>query len=391
MMGAGLFYKNGKLYFGGRAIESLAKRHGTPLYIYDLSRVRERVREHFGAFKKISIHYAIKANHNKDVLGVLRKEGAGLDVVSGGELKYGLGQKFKPAQIIFSGVAKTEPELELAIKKAIKLINVESPSELRRIAILARKLKKKVAVGIRFNPDVNAETHPYITTGFRENKFGMDDGFISELREILKKNQKQIELKAISLHIGSQLRQLDSLKEAISRTVPVYQEFKKEFPLSMFDVGGGLAIDYHDGKPPQAGLKEYGAMVESLLSGLNCEILCEPGRILVGDAGCLVTRVQYIKTTRHKTFVIVDTGMHHLMRPTLYQAYHRILPVKQREGKMKCDVVGPICESSDFLARDRELSKVEEGDLLVIGETGAYGYTMASHYNMHPFPKCVTL
>jgi diaminopimelate decarboxylase len=330
----------------------------------------------------------MKANSNRDVLKTVRRAGSGIDVVSGGELQIALEAGFRPNQIIYSGVGKTESEIRLALRKRIKLINVESVPELQLIAKIAKSMRVTAEVGFRFNPDVDARTHPYITTGFRENKFGLDKRALAEYIASFQKNRKWLVQKGLSLHIGSQLSDVSAIKDAIRKAKTVYLDFLKHgHPMGYFDVGGGVGIDYHDGSPRPPTFEKYAETVLAALGDLKTTVLCEPGRALVGPAGVLVTKVLFVKTTRYKTFVIVDTGMHHLIRPALYGAYHRILPAKKTVRKeMVCDVVGPICESGDFLARNRKIPSVNQGEFLVIGEAGAYGYSMASHYNSHKLP-----
>jgi diaminopimelate decarboxylase len=373
-------------------LEKLAKKYGTPLYVYDLDGINQRLNDFKKAFKGgIEIHYALKANSNEDILKNFKKQKVGVDVVSWGEAKVAVDAGFKHSDIIFSGVAKTSDEITKAIKYKIKQINVESPEELIRIGEIAKKLKKKAQVAFRMNPNVSPQTHPYITTGFRENKFGMDSSFLAELRGILTKYKKNMELKGLTLHIGSQLLSLDSLREAILKTIPIYLDLKNSgYPLETFDVGGGLGIPY-DGQTGVS-LKEYGQMVEELLRPLDCRILCEPGRILVGEFGVLLTEVEYIKKTPYKNFAIVNTGMNHLIRPALYSAVHRIEKVSgSGDNSELYDIVGPICESSDFLGKDRYLPQLKQGDLLAILDTGAYGFSMASNYNHHAMPEEIVL
>lgn len=387
-----LVYKGSQLYFGGHDVQALAKKFGTPIYVYDLDLIAQNIKQHVSAFNgNVDIHYAMKANSNADVLKLMKKQKIGIDAVSGGELSWSLKCGFKPQDIIYSGVGKSKEEIALALKKNIKMINVESLAELNRVVLVAKKLKKKAKIGFRYNPDVSVDTHPYITTGFRDNKFGMDSSFLSGLRDVLQKNKKHLVLHGISLHIGSQLKDFSPLSEAILKTKPIYKDFQ-QFGLKYFDVGGGAAIDYHDDTQAPQTLAEYGRLSQALLSDLDCRILCEPGRVLVGEAGVLIAEVEYIKSTPYKNFVIINTGMHHLIRPSLYEAYHRVLPAYRRGGEtITYDIVGPICESSDFIAKNRPLWRLEAADIVAIGESGAYGFTMASFYNLHKLPKEVVL
>lgn len=374
-------------------VAELARQSDRPTYIYDLDSIDQRYRQLEKAFSKSrnTIHYAMKANSHPAILQRLRDLGSGVDTVSGGEIRLALQAGFKPESIIFSGVGKTVSEIELAIQTGIKQINVESPQELKRISEIAQRLGKLAPVAFRLNPDVNPQTHPYITTGFRENKFGMDESFIPELLEILSRSKDSLQLRGLTMHIGSQLFDLDCLADAIRKTVDVHQSLsEKGFRLDRIDIGGGLGVHYDtdDETEELAMIQKYGEMAQATLAGLDVEVLTEPGRTLVARAGTLVGEVQYVKKAPAKTFVILNTGMHHLLRPALYGARHRVLPVLERQSKKQnYDIVGPICESSDFLAKDIELPEVQPGDLIALADSGAYGFAMASHYNAHDLPR----
>jgi diaminopimelate decarboxylase len=371
----------------GHDLERLGKKHQTPLYVYSSKRIQEKLDLLRSSFSSsLHIHYSVKANSNRQVLKFLKSKSVGVDVVSAGEVKRALECGFKGQQIIFSGVGKSHEEIEFSLRQRIFLFNVESPQELDRIAQIAKRLKREAQVSFRLNPNVDAKTHPYITTGFRENKFGMDKAFIPELLKILKKHPKNLKLMGLDFHIGSQLTEMKPYEAALKKAVPVYQELQRQgFPLKHFDVGGGIGISYEGQKI--INMHGYGQMVERHLKPLGCEILCEPGRYLVGDAGVLLTKVEYVKRTPYKTFVILNTGMHHLIRPALYNSYHEIRPVIKTSARVsKLDVVGPICESSDWLAKNRKLALPEPGDLWAICDVGAYGFVMASDYNLHKKP-----
>lgn len=395
-------YEAGQLVYqssNGKTLQvcDLADAYKNPLYIYDIDDVIQRLNTLKQAFSRpIEIHYAMKANFHPYLLRVLAEAGVGVDVVSGGELKWALENGHKASHAVFSGVGKTTDEIESALKAGIGQINVESPEELERIAGIAKRLKLKAPIAFRMNPDVSAATHPYIQTGFRENKFGMDLSFFDSLKEILHKNSDELDLKGLTLHIGSQIRDLSALQEAVLKTKSVWRKWQEEgFELESFDIGGGLGINYSD-FPDQEEMqliRSYGSVMSEALADLpEARILLEPGRILVGRMGLLIGEVQYVKTTPYKKFAILNTGMHHLMRPSLYQAHHRILPlIEKNENFETYDVVGPICESSDVIGFDRRLPRLESGDLLAIADTGAYGYCMASHYNLHPLPKQICL
>lgn len=387
-----IHYKTKKLYLMDINLESMARRYGTPTYIYSTKRILEKLRSLQNAFsQKLHVHYSVKANSNRDLLKFLRKQDVGVDVVSGGEIKRALECGFKGKHVIFSGVGKTHEEIELGIKEKIFLFNVESPQELERIGQVAKRLKSSAHVSFRLNPDVNAKTHPYITTGFRENKFGMDQSFLPELLGILKRYKKEIILSGLDFHIGSQLTDLAPFEAALKKSIPIYQNLKSQgFPLKHFDIGGGVGVSYQGQKV--ININDYGRRLEKLLKPLGCEILCEHGRYLVADAGVLLAKVEYTKKAPDKNFVILNTGMHHLIRPALYSSFHNILPVRQSSAKkFRADVVGPICESSDFLAKDRLLPEPKQGDIWVICDTGAYGFVMASDYNLHAKPKEVLI
>lgn len=364
-----------------------------PVYIYDLDDIEKRFRALDQALAPVphAIHYAMKANSNALILKRLAAFGAGVDTVSAGEIRRALEAGVPANRIIFSGVAKTVAEIEFALKSGIKQINVESTQELERIAQIASRLGLVADVAFRLNPDVNPQTHPYITTGFRENKFGMDESFVPELFGILNREKKWLRARGLTMHIGSLLFDLGVFREAIEKTIKVHKRFLENgFALDRLDIGGGLGIRYETGETGEefALIEAYGRMACELARDLGIELIIEPGRIIVGRSGLLVTEVQYVKATAAKTFIVVDTGMHHLLRPALYGAKHRILPLKEpSSSKIIYDVVGPICESSDFLAKGVELGPVRQGDLIGIADAGAYGFTMASCYNSHELPE----
>jgi diaminopimelate decarboxylase len=295
---------------------------------------------------------------------------------------------------MFSGMGKTGGELELAIGRGIKQINVESPQELDRIIALARALGKRPRVAFRMNPDVDAKTHPYISTGLRENKFGMGEHFIPDLIASLQLADGAVEPVGLTMHIGSQLTDIAPIEDAIRRTSGYFERFRAAgFPLVSMDVGGGLGIPYsEEHRVPSRDLEliaGYGVMLKRALKDFPGRVLCEPGRILVGSCGTLLGEVQYVKETPHRNFLILNTGMHHLIRPSLYEAFHRIMPVvENRDRSPKVyDVVGPICESSDVLGKERTMPEVRQGEWLAIADAGAYGIAMASTYNEHELPE----
>lgn len=374
-------------------IKQLAESYeGKVLYIYDQEDVRSRLERIKNSFSgQVDIHYAMKANHNREILKAVKNSGCGVDIVSGGELNWALDCGFTADEIVFSGVGKTSTEIQLAVEKQIKQINVESPQELERIGRIALELGKTANVAFRMNPDVDADTHPYIKTGFRDNKFGMDESFLPALLEILSRYKKQLNLRGLTLHIGSQIKNTQSIFDAIKKTLPLIHHLRQlGYNLETFDIGGGLGVDYESSNTEEElnRVDEFGPRVLSVLKDQKLRILVEPGRAVVARAGILIGEVQYIKKTPFKNFAILNTGMHHLMRPCLYEAFHRIEPVVQdlNTNKLLYDIVGPICESSDVVGFDRSLPVLNQGDLLAIFDVGAYGYVMSNSYNMHESP-----
>ena len=391
-----LNYTDGQLCLGPSKVP-LARwtaNYYRPIYIYDRTILRERVRKMQKALPGVKMYYAMKANSNREILKCLREEGCGADLVSGGEATRALESGFTADQMIYSGVGKTKREIREALIMGIGQINVESLPELLRIAEIAKDLKKQAKVSLRLNPDVDIQTHKYIATGLKDNKFGMELSLLPELIQVFKKYPKELELQGISLHLGSMMKELSGFQEALKKLIPVYQELKKEFAsVRCFDFGGGLGIIYEtqELEKEEALLQQYAEIALGTLKGLGAELQCEPGRWLVAHSGVLLTEIQYIKKTSHKNFVVVDTGMHHLLRPALYSAFHKVWALKDSPTKIKADIVGPICESADFLGHDRELAKVEAGDFLVIADAGAYGYSMANTYNLQELPVEVVL
>lgn len=366
---------------------SMAQKIKNPFYVYDLDALLARLEFFKKNVAPAKVYYAVKANTCAGVLKVLCEQGVGVDVVSGGEIQLARKAGFLAKDIIFSGVGKTVGEIELALREGILQFNVESVSELKRIAEVAGRLNKLARVAFRMNPDVDIPAHPYIKTGLREGKFGLDEENLPELKEVLQ--SRSLQLCGLTLHIGSQLFDLRPLKLAIQRVKRLYEDLLKDFDLSILDVGGGLGLDYRgDIEGDEVLIKEYGLMLKDVMKGFSGQVFVEPGRIITGRFGCLVGEVQYIKRGLCKNFIVLNTGMHHLIRPCLYQAYHRILPLEERSGDgVVYDVVGPICESSDILGRDRVFSGLREGDFLGVLDAGAYGAVMASRYNAHDLPR----
>lgn len=384
--------KSSPLSCGDVALDALAKKFGTPLYVYSAGHIRYRLSLFTQAFsgQPHLVCYAVKANSTLAILKLLAAQGAGFDIVSGGELERILTiDKAAASRVVFSGVGKTAPEIDLALRSGILLFNVESEGELELLAERTAKLKKQARIALRVNPDVFAETHPYISTGLREHKFGID---IRRARAVYKRaaQQKWIEPAGVSVHIGSQIRSTEPFGAATDRVARLVLQLRKDgLPIRFLDAGGGLGIEYHAAQPfdPEAKVQQYADALRQAVSGLdNLMLLLEPGRFLVAQAGALVTRVLFVKKNGEKTFVITDAGMNDLIRPTLYQAHHEIVPVAATKSRrrMVADVVGPVCETGDFFARDRELAAVKPGDLVAILDAGAYGMSLASNYNTRP-------
>lgn len=378
--------KLSELYCESVALADLASKYGTPLYVYSASMIRARFRAFRRAFQPVphTLCYSVKANSTGAILRLLADAGAGFDVVSGGELHRVLRVNQKAAsQVVFSGVGKTAAEMELALRAGILLFNVESASELNLLSATTSRLKKRASVAVRVNPDVSAETHPYISTGLHQHKFGVP---IPEAQALYAKAAEQPYLDAagVSVHIGSQITDIGSFREALERVAELVSVLRKQgHNIRYVDAGGGLGISY-EGKQQSFDkqIEAYARAIVGPLRGLKVHLLLEPGRSIVGAAGVLLTRVLYRKRNFRKRFLIVDAAMNDLVRPSLYGAYHEIVPVCPASREMEItDVVGPICETGDFFARDRELPLVEETDLLAILDAGAYGLVLGSNYN----------
>jgi len=382
------YYRNKSLVFASQDLGELAKKFGTPLYVYDLDGIKKRaqsLKSHLP--NNCLIHYAMKANSNLQILKLFRQLNIGVDVVSGGEMNLAFRAGFKPDQVVFSGVGKSAEEIQLAIRKNIRSINVESLAELHRILKLAQSLRKVARISLRLNPNVNARTHKHITTGKDYNKFGLSKLELKECLPILRCNKHHLQLVGLTFHLGSQIQSLAPYKIAVKRVKGLLQELIEDgHPLEHLSVGGGLGIRYFKEKPMD--IRAFGNFMKKTFKNLPVRPMCEPGRILVGEFGVLLTKVQYVKKTGRNNFAIVDTGMHHLMRPALYNAYHEIIPLKKKDkGVEVFEIVGPICESTDVLGRDRKFSALTSDDYLAILNSGAYGYVMANFYNCHKLPR----
>ena len=379
------------MHCGKVSLELLARRFGTPLYVYSADQIVERL----GLFQKAFtgrdhlVCYAVKANSALAILKLLAEHGAGFDIVSGGELeRVRAAAPWAVKRVVFSGVGKTAAEIDLALTAGILKFNVESEAELELLAARARKLKCKARFALRVNPDVFAETHPYISTGLLEHKFGID---IRQAAGIYKKaaGNRWLEAHGISVHIGSQIRSAEPFGKAMERVAKLVGQLRRDgIAIKVVDAGGGLGIDYRAGSFDTAQkVAEYAAAIEHALRGFEGRLFLEPGRFIVAQAGALLARVLYVKKNGKKTFVITDAAMNDLIRPALYQAHHEIVPVKPRGGKARMvDVVGPVCETGDYFARDRKLQPVEPGDLVALLDAGAYGMAMSSNYNTRPRP-----
>jgi diaminopimelate decarboxylase len=400
-------YLRGELRVEDVPVQEIAEKHGTPVYIYSARTILEHFRKLRDAFAGAGagdggqaplICYSVKANSNLSILKLMKDEGSGFDVVSGGELYRALKVGADPKKIVFAGVGKNDEEITYALEKGILLFNVESEEELANIDRIAGKAGKKAPVALRVNPDVDPQTHTYISTGKKETKFGVD---LIRARRILQSAQelKNINLCGLHVHIGSQITKVDPYVETMQRIQSFLPEVAKiGTKIEFLDIGGGFGIWYKDKLARPA--KEIAAAILPTLQKMGCRVLLEPGRFIVGNAGVLVTRVLYVKESGDKKFVICDAGMNDLIRPTLYSAYHRIWPVRTDAGhsgeapdeeawsgpSAVTDIVGPICESGDFFAKDRKLPLLKRGDLVCVFSAGAYGYAMASNYNSHPRP-----
>jgi diaminopimelate decarboxylase len=380
-------YHGGEFYCEEVPIAKIAQAVGTPCYVYSHRLLVESYRALDRAFAGLPhlICYAMKANANLAILRIFVDEGGGLDLVSGGELFRALRAGAPPQRLVFAGVGKSADEIEAALLADILLFNVESAQELEVLQAVAAKLGKRARVALRVNPDVDPRTHPYISTGLRQSKFGVP---IQQAMELYRgmRGLHHIDPVGVHAHIGSQITEVSPFQESLSKLIPLVKELRQEgFHIHYLDIGGGLGIRYKDEGPPAP--SEYATTLQPLLGDLGCTVLMEPGRLLVGNAGIFVTRVLYTKANQDKRFLVVDGGMNDLIRPSLYNAYHAIVPVVQPgngQPESTHDVVGPICESGDFLAKDRALPACQPGDLLAVLSAGAYGFAMASNYNARP-------
>jgi diaminopimelate decarboxylase len=376
-------YKNGELYCEGVPVKSVAQRVGTPFYLYSSNTLANHVKAFTGAFSGVPhlICFALKSNSNGAVLRLLGREGAGADIVSGGELFRALRAGIAPKKIVYAGVGKRRDEIEYALKIGILMFNVESGEELLALDQAAKDMHAKARIALRVNPNIDPKTHAYISTGLKESKFGIPIEQALEYYQTAK-NLSNVEVVGVHQHIGSQITEVQPFVDALEKLVGFVKELRSiGMSIKYINIGGGLGITYKDETPPQP--KELAKAIQPLLKNCGCTLVLEPGRAIVGNAGILVTSALYHKDSGKKRFLIVDAGMNDLIRPSLYEAYHDIRPVIEPASSQKAvfDVVGPICESGDFLAKDRELPEVKQGDLLAVMGAGAYGFSMSSNYN----------
>ena len=373
--------RDGQLFAEGVALSAIAERFGTPTYVYSRAHIEAQYRAYADALAGMPhlVCFAVKANSNLGVLNVLARLGAGFDIVSRGELERVLAAGGEPAKIVFSGVGKTRDDMRRALEVGVHCFNVESVDELERLQLVAAELGKTASISLRVNPDVDAGTHPYISTGLKENKFGID---IEQAPAVYARAAELANLRIVGVdcHIGSQLTSLPPFLDALERLLALVDLLAAQgIQIQHLDLGGGLGVQYRDEQPPLAG--DYIAAVRERLKGRELALVFEPGRSIVANAGVLLTRVEYLKHTAHKDFAIVDAAMNDLIRPALYQAWMDVTPVQPRDGQARhYDLVGPICETGDFLAKGRELV-LAEGDLLAVRSAGAYGFVMSSNYN----------
>jgi len=399
-------YRDGKLQCEDVDLAVVAEKFGTPLYVYSAGTILDHYTRLDGALAPLDhlICYAVKANSNRAILKLLAQAGAGFDIVSGGELYRVLAAGGDPAKCTFAGVGKSREEIEYALEQGVYSLNVESEPELEQIDRIAGAKNLRAPIALRVNPDVDPHTHEYISTGSGENKFGIALNDVASVYERAAK-MRNVEILGVQMHIGSQITEAKPFATAIEKAASLVHELKSKYGIKFFSIGGGMGIIYrralqsgsgkwwqdHGGEPSAFSVRDYAGAIVPPLRELGLRILVEPGRFLMGNAGVLLTHIRYIKQTGSKKFAIVDAGMNDLIRPALYHSYHEIVPIKQTKTQRertisKIDIVGPVCESGDFFALDRDMPELDEGDLLAIMSAGAYGFVMASNYNSRPLP-----
>lgn len=378
-------YKNGELYCEDVPVTDIAEAVGTPFYLYAHATLVQHFNAFDGAFDGVShlTCFSMKSNSNLAILKLFAGLGGGVDIVSGGELFRALKAGVNPKKIVYSGVGKQDEDLRFALSSDILMFNVESHQELMRLNDIAGTINKMAGIAIRVNPDVDPKTHPYISTGLRENKFGIDINDAPEQYTVAA-DLKNIEVLGVSCHIGSQLTEVRPFVDAVAKLMDLVRNLEQAgIPITLLDLGGGLGITYDQEEPPHP--RDYAGAIKKMISSANLTLVFEPGRVIMGNAGILVTKVLYTKSTAEKNFIVVDAAMNDLMRPSLYNSFHAIQPILEKEReRLKADIVGPICESGDFLAREREVDAFDPGDLLAVMSAGAYGFSMSSTYNSRP-------
>ena len=396
-------YRDGQLHCEDVEVGRVAEKFGTPLYVYSAGTILDHYRRLDAALAPLDhlICYAVKANSNRAILKLLAEAGAGFDIVSGGELYRVLAADGDPAKCTFAGVGKSFDEIQYALQQRVYSFNVESEAELEYIDRIAGAKNLRASIALRANPNVDPRTHEYISTGSRENKFGIALDRLAAVYESAAK-MHNIDIVGVQMHIGSQITEAAPFADAIKKVAPLVSALKSKYGIKFFSIGGGMGIVYrralesgsgrwwhdHGGESSAFSVRDYAETIVPPLRELGVRILVEPGRFLVGNAGVLLTRVRYIKKSEANRFAIVDAGMNDLIRPALYHSYHEIVPVREpnNPGHEEIAIVGPVCESGDFFALDREMPEVREGDLLAIMSAGAYGFVMASNYNSRPLP-----
>lgn len=393
-------YKNNDLYCESVKLEDIARAVGTPTYVYSKKTILEHFRGMVDALKELDaeVAFAVKSCSNIAILNLFAKEGAGFDIVSGGELFRVLKAGGDPSKCTYAGVGKTAQEIRYALERGIYCFNAESEAELAQINLIAGTMGLKAPVSVRVNPNVDAKTHKYISTGKAENKFGVDMDKVADLYGRCAAQYPHLYLKGVQMHIGSQLTEVRPFAEAVEKLTPLILQLKQDHQIEFFSIGGGLGIAYQDslaaGSPEwwkdnakRVTIQSYAAALVPLLKPLGLRIIVEPGRVIVGNAGVLLTECLYEKKGNAKTFKIIDSGMNDLIRPALYEGYHELAALRKKDAALlEADLVGPICESGDFFAQNRSMEDFQAGDYLAVLSAGAYGFSMASNYNSRPLP-----
>ena len=377
--------KSDDFYIENTKLIDVVAKHKTPLYIYSKKQILSQISDFSSSLDGLNslICFAVKANSNIAILNLMAEKGLGFDIVSGGELKRVIAAKGDPKKVVFSGIGKSHDEIQFAIEEGILSFNIESQQELLKIQSIAQKLNKKAPISIRVNPNVDAKTHPYISTGLKDNKFGVAENKAIELYRQAKE-LSHIQIKGVDCHIGSQITEIAPFTDSLKKLIHIYDQLNSlGIELEHIDIGGGIGIDYMDDNPPS--FSDYAKAIKEVLGNRQIQIIFEPGRVIVGKAGILVTKIEYLKSGETKNFAIVDAAMNDLMRPSLYDAYHEIINLSpnNNENEKTYDVVGPVCETGDFLGKHRKLS-IQTGDMLAVLDAGAYGMSMSSNYNSRP-------